>query len=758
MDGRQFVHHHMESATPELRAHLGRRRAIVEGSADGRGLSEGWGTDGHGRGDATGSSGGCSAPAVTRFGNRYNTSYAAAVSHASAGQYGGRFPYASRAPESRHTVHGAGTFDAARDNRINVLLERNQQLSSQVSKMKAQVKEAAADPLLADEKRERLCNESDETVAELERFVAKSKRESGDRGEHASQRPSKFRFDHLVGASHDQLLAELEALRKENQQLTMEVKLLRDSREEDRLARVENAELRKERETLQQEVQQLRLKAQENERLTAELAQAHVEQARIREQASSGACASSAAREASDSESSLRKALTTQGSTPSELRSAIGAVGALLEEAKRELAGKEHRERRAAYEELHKALEQADEARLESAVNAAKAARVDEEDLAKAEEKLVELKALTDEQRQAKDRKAWESARKKEAFLLVKKDDAAKLQVLIDSLSAAEVRWQDWRDYAGRSLWRCAQELRSNSAQGVLAPLLGLKAPEAHSKPKPWPTAAAVVASAAPAAGGATPSSPTAGADAAAAAAPPALAAAEEGGERPASLLPNGRATPGAAAPAPASATAEGEAAALEPATPAEPAEVDPFALAIAKAASTDTTPTTGAPSGGAAPGATTAATTPAASDAPTPSGPVTGTDEEERWRPQALRATVQDDPEKLQEVLDHVRVEVWSRWQNKAGKDLLTLAQERGSSLAYSMLAKAMGLVREQKRDAFEEREAVWVFLPGEVQPRRATVLQDTPDTADLIKLEYWDGDDPEQELDRAMVRKMWS
>jgi len=55
------------------------------------------------------------------------------------------------------------------------------------------------------------------------------------------------------------------------------------------------------------------------------------------------------------------------------------------------------------------------------------------------------------------------------------------------------------------------------------------------------------------------------------------------------------------------------------------------------------------------------------------------------------------------------------------------------------------------------EEREAVWVFLPGEVQPHRATVLEDTPEEAEVVLLEYWDGDTPPERVERCLVRRMW-
>merc|ERR550514_2339399 len=123
-----------------------------------------------------------------------------------------------------------------------------------------------------------------------------------------------------------------------------------------------------------------------------------------------------------------------------------------------------------------------------------------------------------------------------------------------------------------------------------------------------------------------------------------------------------------------------------------------------------------------------------------------------------AFKAVVRDECEALVAVLEKVHKRVWSKWQNKAGKDLLTLSQERGSSGAYSVLAKALGMVQEMKRESFEEREAVWIFVPGEIQPLRATVLEDTPAEMDTVLVEYWDGDAPPTAVDRCIVRKMWS
>merc|ERR1719191_1271109 len=122
-------------------------------------------------------------------------------------------------------------------------------------------------------------------------------------------------------------------------------------------------------------------------------------------------------------------------------------------------------------------MDKGDESAIEAALVDARLAEVGAEDLGKAEQKLAEVKAMTPEQKAAKRRAASEAIWKKEAFLLVKKDDDGGLKAFIEGLEEG-VRWQDWKDYAGRTLWRAAQELKSGRAQQYLAPKLGLAVPE----------------------------------------------------------------------------------------------------------------------------------------------------------------------------------------------------------------------------------------------------------------------------------------
>eukprot|EP00812_Abedinium_dasypus_P000006 NODE_1000_length_1274_cov_300.563577.p1 GENE.NODE_1000_length_1274_cov_300.563577~~NODE_1000_length_1274_cov_300.563577.p1 ORF type:complete len:370 (+),score=163.65 NODE_1000_length_1274_cov_300.563577:3-1112(+) len=173
----------------------------------------------------------------------------------------------------------------------------------------------------------------------------------------------------------------------------------------------------------------------------------------------------------------LWTALTNQSTTTAELKQAIVAVEALVSEARHKLSAALLRERCAAYEQLHAALDKDSEAALEAAVEAAQAAEVDNEDVAKGKAKLAELRALAAEQKAGAQARQLESKLTKEAFLLVKRDDDGALKELLCGL-AEGMHWRNWRDDAGRSLWKCAVELRAACVQRYLAPVLGLPLPD----------------------------------------------------------------------------------------------------------------------------------------------------------------------------------------------------------------------------------------------------------------------------------------
>jgi hypothetical protein len=146
----------------------------------------------------------------------------------------------------------------------------------------------------------------------------------------------------------------------------------------------------------------------------------------------------------------------------------------------------------------------------------------------------------------------------------------------------------------------------------------------------------------------------------------------------------------------------------------------------------------------------------PSIGQATTTKMPTISDDELERLKTAAFRAVAQDKTDALKAILEQVSSDQWSEWRNKAGKDLLSLAQERGSSEAYSCLALDLGLLQEMKVESFEEREDVWVFMAGDVQPVRAVVVEDSPEEESTVLIEFWDDDEPASRVDKATVRKI--
>ncbi|CAK9077031.1 Hypothetical protein (Fragment) [Durusdinium trenchii] len=215
---------------------------------------------------------------------------------------------------------------------------------------------------------------------------------------------------------------------------------------------------------LQEEVKRLKLENSElkkgTERLETQLEEVRAERDKYRE--------AQQASPAGGSESKLRAVMTSGNATVDELRGAIASVEAVLLEAGRELERKRFRDRRAAFEQLHHALDKADEEMLEQAIEAAKTADVDDEDILKAQNKLLELQMMSPEERATRTARQRQQQQKKDAFQMVKKDDAEGLAALLDNLEEGE-NWQDWRDYAGRTLVRCAAELRAPNAEELLA-------------------------------------------------------------------------------------------------------------------------------------------------------------------------------------------------------------------------------------------------------------------------------------------------
>merc|ERR1712137_34899 len=442
------------------------------------------------------------------------------------------------------------------------------------------------------------------------------------------------------------------------------------------------------------------------------------------------------------SESRLRSVLCNQNSTLDDLKQAITAVGALLSEAQREYGYKKLRAKRAALEELEPAIENAEEEALAAAIAKAWEAEVDAVDIEKAEEKLKTLRSMTEEQRGAKAAREREQVQKKSAFSYAKKDDVMKLKELIHEVGE-EVRWSDWRDPMGRTIWRCALDLRSfrvleflkslgvddrsktNARQQTSIKILrqmqhqNLQSQQVQQQhPQHQQERGETQCEEAPA-------NALADADESTENAPPVVtqrpeAPADTDEKRTESVL----------------VVAECE---EVPADANQHTESEPVVTGTGDQCVRSTP-------------------VPGNNENRSPSAPLVEMKSIASAKSKALRAVAQDDVVALAGITESIPVDEWSKWENKAGKSLVTLSQERGSVAAYSHLARALGLVKELKRESFEERESVWVFIRGNVQPKRATVLADTSEDAETIPIEYWDGDEPATTVDRCSVRKMFS
>lgn len=417
----------------------------------------------------------------------------------------------------------------------------------------------------------------------------------------------------------------------------------------------------------------------------------------------------------------LRSCLTHRNTTTDELSKAIGGVESFVAQAKRELGNQKLRERRAAAEKLHNAMCSGREEALEEAIALARRVEGDMDDIEKAEAKLFDLRSMTPEQKAAKRAHELEIQNKKDAFVLVKKDDADGLEACLGNLDPS-VRWMDWKDYAGRTLWKCANDLRATRSIAYLAPILGHPMPgERRSRPSITPAA--------------VPSAPR---------------------EEPRRVTDRRVEELTAISPRSSPITQNDACQAATPVnTPVHVAQVECASPSTVEAPSQKKIASPLPSLSRLSTVTIDSVTSPTASTSSPVRLHTNGGDEYADLRAKALRAVAKDDSDTLHQVLENVDMDIWSKWQNKAGKDLLTLSQERGSSLAYSVVARALGMLEELQRHSYVEREVVWVFEVGEVQPRRATVLEDTPEDREDILVEFWDGNAPPVHVERCLVRK---
>lgn len=400
----------------------------------------------------------------------------------------------------------------------------------------------------------------------------------------------------------------------------------------------------------------------------------------------------------------LRQVMTRNDATTEELEQAIRGVQALLDEASKELATKQYREKRAAHERLHNSLSGYDPERIGRALEEARRAHVDAEDVQKGRDRLDFLRGMSEDDRSRIALNELKRTRKGEAYLYVKQDNVDRLRALLDSLEEG-LWWQEWTDHSGRSLQLCAAQLRAENVSLYLTQLLA----EGRRQLSPPVSAASSAATAPP----------------------------SEQAQQFADLE--------------ASATVNHSGTCAGPVFTGQP-HLASFLTRSIHAGEGEGDADHGAvtdPDGGSS------ATDFEGEPTREPTAVALAPEVEAAYKLKAFRAVVADDEETLRAIITTVPKETWEAWKNKGGQDLIEVAHERGKANSYAVLAKELNMLREQTRHTFEEREAVWVYEEDAVQPRQATVLEDTPAEVDTILVEFWDGYEPASRIERCRVMK---
>lgn len=587
-----------------------------------------------------------------------------------------------------------------------------------------------------------------------ERYAQERKQLIAAKEELLAENASLWSKDRVHEEKEEKLLAE-------RTELAEQFHRARDATEEERNRyRGEAETLRREKNDLQAQKRELQA---DNSRLEALVAQMADELKAL--QSVSGASCSGCR---------LRATLTKQSSSIEELSSAIAGVDQLLEQARRELRQQELREKRAAIEELHHAMAlKLDEDALFTAIERAQKAGVAQEDIDKAQGQLAELLSLTPEEKARRVAAQVEKARKEEAFTFAKRDRAAELQKLLDDLGEG-VAWEKWHDSQGRTLLRVAQQLRSENAIKVLENGVEQKHPGTvkHADVHPHHTRRAsreAYGHHRPSLGSSQDDSfvELDGVTRTTSREMMSRQASGQGMERRLSDMGMQEAptlasqTSGSIPPSPMetqlflpddlAVVASGDGGAVgSTATPQPPSpntgQLVPPPTASWKSWYEDDQP----------PSVAQSVLQPVV-ESSGPGRPTT--EEEEKLKTEAFQACARGNADRLLEILDLVPLELWEKWQNKAGKDLEQLCHERGEKCegCLRVIFKASGRERQVEREYYEEGENVWVHVKGEVQARQATVMEDTPLEEDMVLIKFWAGYDEPEYVDRGIVSKMY-
>merc|ERR1712137_931566 len=351
---------------------------------------------------------------------------------------------------------------------------------------------------------------------------------------------------------------------------------------------------------------------------------------------------------------------------------------------------------------------------LSAAIVVAEQADVDAVDLARAEEKLKTLHAMTPEQHAAKAADEILRKQKRTAFTLVKKNDVTKFKELIDEVGEG-VSWRDWRDPFGRTVWRCAKDLRALKMQEFLEQLgvgdeakiqrptvqtlrqIGKQHQQQEQKEQqrqqgredmnqtqcisvPERTVDAPIVE----------QNPT-----------PDLSEC---------LAHSGRYSNCSTCPA------RDSTAMLHPIEQQQQGQEQQQ-----QQQQEDLNQTQCIPGDEHREDATVAEQNPnldlseclsSVGMDSFCSSPCPAEDPLAVAKSKAFRAAAQDDCGTLNEIIESISIAIWSKWENRAGKTLLTLSEERRSPSVHLRLAKAFGIAKQLKRESFEVGECVWVYI----------------------------------------------
>jgi hypothetical protein len=315
---------------------------------------------------------------------------------------------------------------------------------------------------------------------------------------------------------------------------------------------------------------------------------------------------------------------------------------------------------------------------------------------------------MTSEEKDDMEKKKRDQQRKKDAFLFVKRDNAEELRQLLDTLDAEGTAWRDWRDYASRSLLKCAKGMKTTNCVKLLEDR------EPANNKSTLPSSSSRMRQKSDVDVGAEEATPPE--DVGPVMGPNASLRLASRISRPGTSRFDSNASQAAAAAAAGSTTRAstfdsmnalslGQFSGTTPRVrPGSGGLEDNGNQDHASATAPEPRRSSENDAGGSGkPGGESNVDTVDADGVPAVHEhvyPELTEAELGDLQVKARRACCQDDVDALNVILHKVPIDTWSAWKNKNGDDLLTMAQQRDCSAVYGLLAKELDLVKEQARE----------------------------------------------------------